>query len=175
MAYITAITNRTIEDVRNKTSKAYFNIADWERIYNNTFLTKNLAEILLSSGITLSTLSVPTITTIPTAANFNALLTNIETLRLAVISESITGAQTEINDAWEAGLLKTAPDWEDANLWESTIDAIWVHFDGGTYPVCISLTGNLTVTNGNYYIAIDCIDANNYEISLEGDAALYII
>lgn len=175
MSYITPVTNRTSTDIIAKNSKAYFNITDWQRIYDNTFLTKSLAEILLSSNISVSTLTEPTITTIPTAANFNALLTNIETLRLAVAAESIVGAQTVINDAWETGLFKPAPDWEDANLWESTIDAIWQHFGGNDLDVCLSLSANLTLLNGETLIVIDCIDANNFEISLEGDAALYII
>jgi len=175
MAYTTPVTDRTIADVKNKTSKAYFNVADWQRIYNNTLLTKSLAEILLSSSISASTLTEPTITTIPTVVNFNALLTNIETLRLAVVAESIVGAQTVINDAWEAGLFRSAPDWQDANIWESTIDAIWQHFDGNTLEVCPTLTANLTIPTDTDYIVVDCIDPDVFEIIIEGTGELHVI
>lgn len=175
MAYTTPITNRTITDVQNKTSKAFFNVADWTRIKDNEHLTRSLAEILLSISVSASFIPDVTTLTIPTATEVNLLLTNIENLRLAVAGESITGAQTEINDTWQAGLFKTAPNYEDVNLWESTIHAIWTHIHGAIYDNCPTLTVDLTVTTGNREIYIDCLDTADYNVDLQGTAKLYII
>lgn len=175
MSYTTPITDRTYADIAARNSKAYFNVADWTRIKGNEQIVRRLTEILLSISVSASLIPDVTTLTIPKATEINLLLTNIENLRLAVAGESIVGTTTEIKDDWASGISGTSPTIVDVNLWESTIDAIWAHFLGNTYPVCISLSSNLTVTNGNRYIAIDCIDANNYDISLEGDAALYII
>ncbi len=175
MSYITAVKDRTLADIAARNSKAYFNVADWTRIKNNEQVTRNLAEILLSISVSATTIGDVETTNIPTASILNALLTNIENLRLAVAGESIPGTDTEIKDDWGSGISSTTPTWQDANLWESTIDAIWVYINGAIYDNCPTLTVDLTVTNGNQQIYIDCLDANSYNIDLQGNAALYII
>jgi len=175
MSYTTAVKDRTLADIAARNSKAYFNVADWTRIKNNELVTRNLAEILLSIGVSATTIADVTTASIPTVTEFNALLTNIENLRLAVAGESITGTSTEIKDDYTAGLSGTSPTWQDANLWESTIDAIWVYINGAIYDNCPTLTVDLTITTGNQQIYIDCLDAVNYNIDLQGTAKLYII
>jgi hypothetical protein len=125
MRYIEPIvTDRTISDVRNKTSKGYFNIADWERIDNNARAAKALVDFLLSISVSYGSTITPEITTIPTVANLNTLLTNIENLRLAVDAYEIAGVVPIKND-WQAGPGQPAPDYEDANNWERNIDLIY--------------------------------------------------
>jgi len=178
MAYITPITDRDAADIAAQNSKAYWNAADWERVYNNSRLTRDLTEILLSAPIAFTHLPTVTVATVPYGAdftNFLAFLTNIETLRLAVVGESIPGTSTEINDNWIPGRDQDAPDYMDANLWESTIDAIWEYYNGPDLLVCPTLTGDLTITTGNQAIYVDCIDCADFNIDLQGTANLFII
>lgn len=123
MKYTTPITDRTALDVTNKTAKAFFNVADWQRIYNNTQVTKALVDFLLSINITFNTVATPTITTIPTVTELNTLLANIERIRLASNLPAITGL-TEITSAWLAGSSVDAPDYLDVNEWEKVIESI---------------------------------------------------
>jgi hypothetical protein len=175
MSYTTAVKDRTLADIAARNSKAFFNVADWTRIKNNEQVTRNLAEILLSISVSATAIGNVETTDIPKASVLNTLLTNIENLRLAVASESIPGTDTEIKDDYTGGLSGTSPTWKDANLWESTIDAIWVYIHGMMYDNCPTLTVNLTVTTGNHEIYIDCLDTDNYQVDLQGTATLYII
>ena len=178
MAYITPVTDRDAADIAAQNSKAFWNVADWERVYNNSRITRDLTEILLSTPIAFTLLSTVTTAIVPYGAdftNFLAFLINIETLRLAVAGESIPGTSTEIKDDWIPGRDQDAPDYIDVNLWESTIDAIWDYWNGDSLPVCPTLTGDLTITTGNQAIYIDCIDCADYNIDLQGTANLFII
>ena len=123
MRYTTPITDRTAADVTNKTSKVYFNIADWLRVYNNTQVTKALVDFLLSTSVTFDTLSTPTTETIPTITEFNTLLANIERIRLAA-EPTVTGL-SEIKDDWTAGPGAPSPDYLNANDWENVLDVIY--------------------------------------------------
>lgn len=175
MSYTTAVTDRTLADVQANNSKAYMNVADWTRIYENSKLVSSLAEIELGSAIAFALIDTPTTSTIPTITWLNNLTGNIEALRVAVAGESITGTTTPIKDDWEAGVNKDAPDYIDVNLWESTVDVIWSHYNGSSYDVCPTLTSNLTITTGNREIYIDCLDDGGYNIDLQGTAELFII
>lgn len=124
MRYTTPITDRTALDVTNKTAKAFFNVADWQRIYNNTQVTKALVDLLLSINITFNTVVTPTILTIPTVTELNTLLANIERIRIASNLPSITGL-TEITSAWLAGSSVDAPDYLDVNEWEQVLDIVF--------------------------------------------------
>mgnify|MGYP006375505159 CR=1 FL=1 len=98
MSYTTPVTDRTYADIAARNSRAYFNVADWTRIKGNEQITRNLTEILLSISVSATMISDVTTVTIPTASSINALLTNIENLRLAVAGEAIAGTTTEIKD-----------------------------------------------------------------------------
>lgn len=123
MRYTEPIKDRTATDITNKTAKAFFNIADWQRIYNNTQITKALVDFLLSINVTFDTLTTPTITTIPTVAQLNTLLANIERIRLAV-EPTVTGLSI-IKDDWEYGFGKESPDYLNVNDWENVLDVIY--------------------------------------------------
>lgn len=176
MAYVTAVTDRALSDITTPTSKGYWNVADWVRVYGNSQLVRNLAATMLATSIRFDILStVPTITTIPSVTDFNTFLANIERTRLAVVSVPIPGTTTEIKDDYLAGSGQESPDWVDANLWESTLNAIWNHYNGGSLDVCPSLAANLTVTNGTTVIYVDCLDANGFDITIESTGHLSII
>ena len=175
MAYVTAITDRVLSDITTPTSKGYWNIADWTRVYGNSQLVNSLAAIMLDTPIVFNTLTAPTITTIPSVTDFNTFLANIERLRLAVAGESIVGTGTEIKDDYTAGTGYESPDYVDANLWESTLDAIWNHYNGPTLDECPILSTDLTILTGAQEIYIDCLDMADYNADLQGTANLYII
>ncbi len=175
MSYTTPVTDRTYADIAARNSKAFFNVADWTRIKGNEYITRSLAEILLSISVSTTPIADVTTVTIPTASNINPLLTNIENLRLAVAGLSIAGTSTEIKDDWATGMAVASPTFSDVNLWESTLHAIWTYINGAIYDNCPTLTVNLTVTTGNRQIYIDCLDTANYTVDLQGTATLYII
>jgi len=88
---------------------------------------------------------------------------------------AVVGALTSIKDDYIAGINEDAPDYNDVNLWEETIDIIWTEYGGPDLEACPTLIQDLTVTDGNYVIYIDCLDTADYNVTLEGDARLYII
>ncbi|MDD2921480.1 MAG: hypothetical protein PHQ36_04270, partial [Anaerolineales bacterium] len=91
MKYITPITDRTVEDIANKTAKAFFNVLDWHRIHNNTQVTKALMDFLYSISVPQESLIEPTIVTVPTIAELNSLLKNIEEIRIHSNLPAISG------------------------------------------------------------------------------------
>jgi hypothetical protein len=170
MSYVTPVTNRT------QAAPGYWNVADWTRVYGNSNIVRNLTAIMLDTPIAFNFLSLSlSITSFPQMSDFNTMLGNIEAVRLAVAGESIPGTETEIKDDWIAGLKNTQWDWEDVNLWESTLDVIWQYYGGPDLEVCPTLTEDLTITDGNHVIYIDCLNMDGYNVTLEGSAQLYII
>jgi hypothetical protein len=175
MSYTTAIFDRSATDITNRTSKAFLNIADWSRVYNNSQLVNSLAAIMLDTPIAFTLITAPTITSIPNVTDLNTLTGNIETLRVAVSSESITGTTQAIKDDWEAGHDKPSPTYVHVNLWESTLDAIWEYYGGPDLDVDRVLSADLTVTTGTTLIIVDSLDANGFNITIEDGATLAII
>jgi hypothetical protein len=173
MAYVTPVTDRTSADIAARNSKAFMNVVDWTRIYNNSQLVNSLAAIMLGTGITFDVIALPTITTIPSVTNLNLLTGNIERIRVAVAA--VLPSLTEIKDDYIAGAGEVAPRYTDVNLWESTLDAVWVYYDGPDLDVCPTLSADLTVATGTNHIVVDCIDAANFNIDIQGTGNLYII
>src|SRR5574341_1195953 len=87
MSYITPVTDRVLSDVTNRTTKGFFNIADWNRIYNNAQLASGLASI--QKGVNIPFGDCPAtrvITDIPSATHVNTLLQSIELMRQEMVS-----------------------------------------------------------------------------------------
>ena len=122
--YLTPVYDRTLADVTAKTSKGYFNVADWTRIYGNAEVVKTLVDLVLSISVTFDTVPTPTVTTIPTVTQLNTLLANIERLRIAADLPPITGL-VEVKDDWIAGYMSPAPNYADANTWERVLSIIY--------------------------------------------------
>lgn len=129
MAYITAIFDRDAADIVTRTSKAFFNITDWNRIEDNAFwvrdeLSDSFGVVVIFGGVA----SDPTISFIPDVDNFNRLLEDIEQLRQ--VAESVMPALTTTSGFsavaydWVAGVSQNAPDYADVNHWEEVIDII---------------------------------------------------
>lgn len=124
MAYITPITDRTAADVTAKNSKAYLNIVDWNRIYNNSVETHDYILAKIGADVDFDELNEVAIDDIPNKTDLNTLLTNIENMRVWEEGVFSLGLD-EVKDDWDEGYSADAPDYEDANLWEQTIDDIY--------------------------------------------------
>ncbi len=134
MRYTTAIYDRKYSDVYYKTSKGYFNVSDWLRIYENTRNLDTLYGALQGSSIGfvgLPNIAEPLITSFPSVSSFNALLNCIEQIRLDAVgltpNVSINALTTVIKHDWQAGWDKDAPKYTDVNLWEKTIEIIYLN------------------------------------------------
>jgi len=174
MSYTTPVTDRALSDITVMTAKGYFNVADWTRIYRNAQIVNSLVEILVNTPNSFPVISTPTIMSIPDLADFNALLLSIENFRTASAPIEAV-APTAIKHDWIAGAGQLAPKYTDINLWESTIDAIWVYANGSSYAACPTLSANLTLLTASNEIYINCIDTGTHNIDLQGTAKLFII
>lgn len=122
--YTTPIYDRTLADVESQTAKAFLNVVDWLRIYNNTEIVNEILNTLLSSTVTFDTVTEPTITTIPTVTQLNTLLANIERIRVAACLPTIEGVSAIASD-WVAGSSEDAPTYLDVNEWEKVLDVVF--------------------------------------------------
>lgn len=123
--YLTPITDRSQADIDALTSKAFFNVADWLRIYSNAQVAKALVEYLTDHlTIPFTAVTTPTTATIPSVNDLNALLANINRIRVESGLPDIPGLDT-LNEAWLAGNNAASPDYTDANEWERVIDIIY--------------------------------------------------
>ena len=135
MSYTTPITDRSKSDITNKTSKAYFNVVDWQRIYDNSLHVRNLVQSALGLSIAFNTISTPTTSTIMTIDNLNAMLENIENVRS--ISETIETSEIKVN--WQAGPYQDSPDYTHVNSWEENLHAVYTAYS--ITPVRYARTG----------------------------------
>jgi hypothetical protein len=114
-----AVTDRTAADLTARTARAFWNVADWQRVTANTATVHTQAEALTETTIAQTSVTEPDITTIPSADDINDLVSNIDALRAA----SGLGLAA-LDHAYEAGIAASAPDYTDANAWESTLTQI---------------------------------------------------
>lgn len=125
MPYTPGIFDRTQTDIDTRTNKAFFNVADWDRIEDNAIAVR---EVLVNQfGILVTftgTTSAPAITSIPDVDDFNRLLENIEQLRQAALSVMPALTASAVTHDWVAGVAQDAPDYTDVNHWEEVIDII---------------------------------------------------
>lgn len=117
MSWTKPVTDRTLADVLSRTEKAFFNVADWLRIYGNSEHVNTLVNKLLGLAIPFTTLTPPAITHFPTADEINALIANIDRLRQAAALPESSGV-VPLKTDWQPGNGAAAPDYEDANDWE---------------------------------------------------------
>lgn len=121
MAWLNSITDRTLADIQNRAAKAFFNVADWNRINGNTAEVQAQILSLLGVNVALITLTAPTTTTFPSAASINQLVENIERLRVAACLPSATGI-VPLKYDYQAGAGAEAPDYQAVNAWEQALN-----------------------------------------------------
>lgn len=126
MAWVSPVYDRTATDIANKTSKAYFNVADWTRIYDNSLIARNNVQTQYGLTITFTTLTTPTTATIPSAALINSLILNIERTRQASGLPLGLGLAV-LKTNWPEGINALAPDYGDVNDWERDLYLIYTY------------------------------------------------
>jgi hypothetical protein len=116
------IFDRTVDDITDRTSKAFLNVADWERINDNTTVLRGL---LVTQGyeVDYTPLTPPEMTSIPTAEDINALVENIEACRLAM-EIAPGGGIVALFHAYQPGAGAVAPDWRAVNAWEQNLSLL---------------------------------------------------
>lgn len=126
MTYTPGVFDRTIADILARNSKAYLNIADWSRIYDNaSYLNGQYAALYGSScgPIPFTAIAVPTYSTQGAAADLNTLLTNIRNL-WTVPGLTISGV-VDIKIDWTGGISSLSPTYVDVNDWERDLDLLY--------------------------------------------------
>lgn len=124
MPWVSPIFDRTITDINNRTSKGFFNIADWTRINGNTAEIKALVLSILGVTIATATLTAPTTSTHPAAADINALIGNIELVRAGACLPVAIGL-VDLKQDYQAGNGAIAPNYVDVNNWERNLNLIY--------------------------------------------------
>lgn len=119
MPYVAGVFDRILSDITTPTSKGYFNVADWTRIYGNALYLKDEFQTLYGITISFTTLTTPTRTTIPTADDINNLVIDIKNVADSM-GVGITGTETMRTD-W--GGVDT-PNYIDVNVWERNLDIL---------------------------------------------------
>ena len=124
MIYQDPVTDRTAADITNRTAKAFLNIVDWVRIYDNAHVMQVVVDFVLGITTTFNAVGTPTITTFPTAADINTLIANIlRVLNVSGITATFTGFP-DLIEVWGEGTAVASPDYTDVNDWELAISLI---------------------------------------------------
>lgn len=126
MAWVNPVYDRTAADIVNKTAKAYFNVSDWTRIYDNSLIARNNVQTQYGYSITFTTLTTPTTAIIPSASLINSLILNIERTRQASGLPLGLGLAV-LKTNWPEGINAPAPDYEDVNDWERDLYLIYTY------------------------------------------------
>lgn len=123
MSFTNPIMDRSATDITNRTAKAFFNVADWVRIYNNAQAAQALIQALNEISISFTTVSAPTTLSMAQAAAINTLCQNIENIRAGSGLPAIPGI-AELETAWATGQRATSPNYITVNQWEETIETL---------------------------------------------------
>lgn len=118
-AWRPTITDRTQEDITNKTTKAYWNLADWERVTFNTNMVRARIATLGGLETPLHELATPTMSTYPRAQDINHLIDNIQRVRAGAAVPL-----APLRRDYESGLGAVVPDYTAANEWERVLEAL---------------------------------------------------
>lgn len=121
--WVAGITDRAASDITGRTAKAFFNVADWLRVYGNSEIANQLVNAYLALSVPFTALTAPTITSFPTVTEINNLVENIDLLRAAAYLPAATGILV-LDYAYTEGPGGTAPDYTDVNAWENDLELI---------------------------------------------------
>ena len=121
--WIDPVYDRVQADIDNRTSKAFWNVADWLRVNGDARIVNALTNIMLGLAIPFTELTQPTTATVPTASDINTFIANIDAARAAVCFPSASGVVALKTD-WQEGNGAAAPDWQAVNAWEQDLQYI---------------------------------------------------
>ena len=152
MSYTTPIIDRTQSDITAKNSKAFLNVTDWERIYENALETNNCIAAKTGTNVEFTEIGAISTATVPTKTMVNTLCGNIENMR--VWEESIFGlGLAAVKHNWLEGYSQPAPSYTHVNQWENTVDKIYWAVDGLVLITAYIVDENanqIVDENGNY-------------------------
>ena len=145
--YTTPVYDRTLADVVAKNSKAYLNVADWQRIDNNAQETVSFVNLALGGSLTLSAIAAITTASIPDTDDLNDIAGNIELMRAWVDTNfTITDPDfTEVKDDYVSG---AKPNYASANQWEKVLDIMYLFATTLTEYNLVTASGDQFVTAG---------------------------
>lgn len=126
MTWTEPVTDRTAADITLRTAKAYFNVSDWTRIYNNSLAVKAQLQAELDTDPILYTLTPPTVTTIPTAFALHQLAYNLTVLRRAAALPAALGWPV-FPYVFGEGPSGATFDYKAVNAWERTLALLHDH------------------------------------------------
>ena len=149
MSWVTPITDRGDLDIVNRTSKAYFNVADWNRIRDNNAVVMNLVNLMFGTSLTPDGISGPSTPTIPNAPYFNLMIHDIA--RACVASGFATAPRYDWPDDGTA-----APNYVDVNGWERALLDIYnrVHLSADGFAYCGVASVGMDFVNQNGFIIL---------------------
>ena len=140
MSYTTPVFDRTVLDIIAKNSKAHLNVADWDRIDDNTAEVVYLILFTFTAIVSQVTVTTMTKASIPTVDDVNDLAGNIEAVRTWIITNHPTSAAatdpdfTDVKDDYTSGTNLTYTGYnypfEVVNHWEKVIDIAYQWLDG---------------------------------------------
>ena len=164
MAYTTPVYDRSQSDILAQNSKAYLNVADWTRIYNNAVFVSGLFTSEIGYTPTFNTQSLPTTVTVFTKSQLNLVLANIERMRLwgynylgsYIFPDALF---VEIKDDWDEGHQVSAPNFSHVNSWEYVLDVLYNILNSWTPP---TISGDLELFGGGGYVEL--IGGGNFEL-----------
>lgn len=143
MPYTTPVFDRTQADITAQNAKAFLNVADFIRIYDNAEIVNGLFTSEIGYTIQFDALTNPTTASIPTKTYLNTLLANIERMRFwaaTYLSDYISDPLfVEIKDDWGEGYSESAPNFTHINSWEKVLDVMYNIVSDWTVP---TIAGN---------------------------------
>lgn len=163
MAWSTPITNRSQADINAQNSKAFLNVADWNRIYDNSVVVQGLFTSEIGYTFDFDTQSAQTTADVPTRTLLNQMLANIERMRFwsatylgdYIFPDSLF---VEIKDDWLDGHTNTAPNFTHVNSWEYVLLVMYNILSSWTDPIS---SGNFELFSGNDF---ELFDTSNLEL-----------
>lgn len=117
MSWTTPITDRTQQDIIDRTTKGFFNVADWLRIKGNIDYVKSQLDSNGYLDIPLNPLTTPTTTTIPVVSQIDDFIENIARLAQSAVIPSLVDLKYD----YQGGANEEVPDYNDVNDWENNL------------------------------------------------------
>ena len=125
MKYFDPVYDRTLLDVRQRTSKGFFNASDWNRIVNNTRLLNSLVNVILSESVAFSDFPEANTETVLLSVDINNEVDNVNALWSAI--GSVAGVVPMRSNY---GGIKS-PNYKDINTLEKNIDTLTTNIIDG--------------------------------------------
>jgi hypothetical protein len=131
------VVDRAQSDIDDRTAKGFFNLSDWDRIYDNCKIARDTVQAALGVSIAFSEIGYPGAQDMPGKTMINALVGNINAVSAALgYQYGITRLRT-----WADGNLGSLT-FSDINKWEQTLETILTLYSHRKARVGVASTGS---------------------------------